>query len=169
MSNNYDVPQPILLGTIDISKAGIRPKMYVGDLNSDGRMELLMVQSVGGVDTKYLPHQVQCMTAFDLDGNVLWQVGKPDPNPGGPGADYPIQIYDIDGDGHNEVLCVMNKKFLILDGKTGEVKKAYDLPAEEAHDCIIIANLTGNDFPRDVILKDRYHQLWAMDKDFNAQ
>ena len=168
MSNNNGIPQPILLGTIDISKAGKRPKMYVGDLNSDGRMELLMVQSVGGVDTKYLPHQIQSMTAFDLEGNILWQVGKPDSNPGGPGADYPIQIYDIDGDGHNEVLCVMNKKFLVLDGKTGEVKKSYDLPAEKAHDCIIIANLTGNDFPQDIILKDRYHQLWAMDKDFNV-
>src|SRR5699024_10648343 len=58
-------------------------------------------------------------------------------------------------------------KFLILDGKTGEVKKSYDLPAEEAHDCIIIANLTGNDFSQDIILKDRYQQLWAMDKNFN--
>ena len=169
MSNlDYEVPQPILLGTIDVSEAGKRSKMYVGDLNGDGRMELLMVQSDGGIDDRYVPHQVQCMTAYDLEGNILWQVGKPVPDPGGPGSDYPVQIYDIDGDGHNEVLCVMNKKFLILNGQTGEVKKTYDLPADEAHDCIIIANLTGKDFPQDIILKDRYHQLWAMDKDFNT-
>lgn len=158
--------QPILLSTIDLTRAGKSTKMYLGDLNSDGRMELLMVQPDGGIDDRYVPHQVQCMTAFDLDGNMLWQVGEPSANPGGPGSDYPVQIYDLDGDGKNEVLCVMDKEFLVLDGKTGERKQTYRLPDPEAHDCIIIANLSGNKFPQDIILKDRYRQLWAMDKDF---
>lgn len=155
------------IGKIDVSESGIRSKMYVGDLTGDGRMDLLMVQPDGGIDNRYVPHQVQSMTAFDLDGNLLWRVGDPDSNPGGPGSDYPVQIYDIDGDGYNEVLCVMEKQFLILDGQTGETKKKYDLPHPEAHDCIIIANLTGGDRPQDIILKDRYHKLWAFDNTFN--
>jgi hypothetical protein len=156
-----------LLGEIDISAAGARSKMLLGDLNQDGKMEILMVQANGGIDDRYVPHQVICLTAYDLQGNMLWQVGKPDDNAGGPGSDYPAQIYDIDGDGINEVLCVMDKKFLIISGKTGEVKKSFDLPDPEAHDCIIIANLTGNSFPQDIILKNRYRKLWAMDKEFN--
>lgn len=158
---------PILLGTIDLRAAGHHNKMLLGDINGDGRMEVVLVQPDGGIDDRYIPHQVVCLTAFDLQGSVLWQVGKPDLNPGGPGSDYPAQIYDIDGDGSNEVLCVMDKQFKIIDGKTGTIKKSYDLPDEYAHDCIIIANLSGNERPQDIILKDRYKRLWAMDKNFD--
>ncbi|WP_231735423.1 hypothetical protein [Gracilibacillus massiliensis] len=139
--------------------------MFIGDLTGDGRMDLLMVQPDGGIDDRYVPHQVEAMTAFDLEGNLLWQAGEPSHTPGGPGSDYPVQIYDIDGDGYNEVLCVKNKQFLILDGQTGEIKRSFSLPDDHAHDCIIIANLSGNTFAQDIILKDRYHQMWAMNKD----
>ncbi|MCR2805642.1 rhamnogalacturonan lyase family protein [Paenibacillus soyae] len=156
-----------LIQTLDISQAGLRTKMLLGDLDGDGRMEIVMVQPDGGIDDRYVPHQVQCMTAFDLDGNVLWQVGTPDPNCGGPGSDYPAQLYDIDGDGRCEVLCVMNKRFFILDGRTGQEKRSFELPSELAHDCIIIANLSGGSYAADIILKDRYRTLWALDRDFN--
>jgi hypothetical protein len=158
---------PYKLRSLDISRAGQRNKMLLGDLNGDGRMEIVMVQPDGGIDDRYVPHQVQCLTAYDLEGGLLWQVGTPDPNCGGPGSDYPAQIYDIDGDGWNEVLCVMDKRFLVLDGRTGRVKRSFDLPDEYAHDCILIANLSGADHAGDVILKDRYRKLWAMDQDFN--
>ena len=167
VKDTTEANSPVLLGKLDISQAGFRNKMLLGDLNSDGKMEILMVQPDGGIDDRYVPHQVQCLTAFDLQGNLIWQVGTPDEDAGGPGSDYPAQIYDIDGDGHNEVLCVMNKRFFILEGSTGSVKKVYDLPDPEAHDCIIIANLTGKAFPQDIILKDRYKKMWAFDKDFN--
>lgn len=164
---DYSQSQAVLLGEIDISSAGKNCKMYIGDLTGSGRMDLLLVQPDGNIDDRYVPHQVEAMTAYSLDGDILWQVGQPSENPGGPGSDYPVQIYDIDGDGYNEVLCVMNKQFLILDGKTGQLKERYDLPADEAHDCIIIANLTGKDVPQDIILKDRYAQLWALDRQFH--
>ncbi|SFM43229.1 hypothetical protein SAMN04487943_11812 [Gracilibacillus orientalis] len=158
--------EPVLLRKLDLLKSGKNCKMFLGDLTGDGRMDLLMVQPDGGIDDRYVPHQVEAMTAFDLEGNILWQVGTPSKAPGGPGSDYPVQIYDIDGDGYNEVLCVMEKQFYILDGATGQTKKSYSLPNEEAHDCIIIANLTGNPFPQDIILKDRYHQMWALNNEF---
>ncbi|XEC96314.1 hypothetical protein AB6A23_07155 [Paenibacillus tarimensis] len=163
---NVSEQKAVLLRTIGIREAGLRCKMLLGDLDGDGRMELVMVQPDGGIDDRYVPHQVLCMTAYDLDGKLLWQVGTPDPNAGGPGSDYPAQICDIDGDGLNEVLCVMNKRFLVLDGRTGKTKRSFELPGEEAHDCIVIANLSGNSVPQDIILKDRYRKLWAMDKDF---
>ena len=34
----------------------------------------------------------------------------------------PMQIYDIDGDGFDEVITAKNFEILILDGRTGEVK-----------------------------------------------
>ena len=159
--------QPVLLGRIDLGQAGVRSKMLVGDIDGDGRMELVMVQADGGIDDRYVPHQVICVTAYDLDGRMLWQVGKPDEHAGGPGSDYPAQVYDIDGDGYLEVLCVMNDRFLVLDGRSGAVKASHALPDEHAHDCIIICNLRGMPHAQDIILKDRYRRLWALDRDMN--
>ncbi|WNQ09501.1 FG-GAP-like repeat-containing protein [Paenibacillus aurantius] len=156
-----------LLGEIDIRQAGPRCKMLLGDLNGDGRMELLLVQADNRQDVRYIPHQVQCLTAFDLEGRVLWQTGTPDPGAGGQGSDYPAQIADIDGDGHLEVICVMNDRLIILDGRTGERKAVHELPDPQAHDCIVVANLTGAPFAGDLILKDRYHRMWAFDNQFN--
>jgi len=152
---------------IDVSAAGPRCKVLLGDLNNDGRMELLFVQADGGIDDRYVPHQVIALTAFTIDGQLLWQVGEPRMDAGGPGSDYPVQIYDWDQDGSNEVLCVMDKELLVLNGHDGSVKRRLPLPAEYAHDCIIICNLRGTPEAQDIILKDRYRQLWAMDQDWN--
>lgn len=159
--------EPVLLRKLDISAAGKNTKLYTGDLTGNGKKDLLLVQPDGGIDDRYIPHQVQAMTAYDVNGNLLWQVGTLEDHPGGPGSDYPIQIYDIDGDGKNEVICVMEKQFYVLEGGTGKVKRKFSLPSEDAHDCIIIANLAGNAFPQDIILKNRYEQMWALDYDFN--
>ncbi|WP_168120014.1 hypothetical protein [Paenibacillus sp. HB172176] len=165
---NLSTREAVLVGKIDIAEAGDRCKLLLGDLDGDGRMELLMVQANGGIDDRYVPHQVQCLTAYNLDGKLLWQAGQPDPQPGGPGSDYPAQICDIDGDGANEVVCVMDKKLLVLDGRTGAVKREGALPDDEAHDCIIIANLSGGEAARELIVKDRYRRMWALDSDFQV-
>lgn len=165
--NQEMIKEPILIGKLDIRAAGPRCKMLLGDLNGDGRMEMLLVQPDNRQDVRYIPHQVQCLTAFDLEGNLLWQTGKPDPGAGSQGSDYPAQIVDIDGDGRMEVLCVMDSRLIVINGHDGSVRSSHELPDPEAHDCIIIANLTGNPNGRDFILKDRYHRMWAMDRNFN--
>lgn len=160
--------EPVLIGRLDIRAAGPRCKMLLGDLNGDGRMEMLLVQPDNRQDVRYIPHQVQCLTAYDLEGNLLWQTGKPDPGAGSQGSDYPAQIVDIDGDGHLEVVCVMENRVLVINGHDGSVRSSHELPDPEAHDCIIVANLTGSPRTRDIILKDRYRRLWAMDHQFNV-
>src|SRR5690625_7951265 len=85
--NTKDTSESHLIGKIDVSEVGIRSKMYVGDLTGDGRMDILMVQPDGGIDNRYVPHQVQSMTAFDLDGTVLWWVGECELNTGDAGSD----------------------------------------------------------------------------------
>jgi len=158
---------PILINQIDIKKAGKNCKILIGDINGDGRMELVCVQPDGGIDDRYVPHQITCVTAFSLTGEMLWQYGSPVDEPGGFGSDFPAQIHDINADGKLEVLIVMDKTFKILDGSNGSVKKEYPLPDEMAHDCIIIANLSGGPVAQDIILKNRYFDMWALDKDFN--
>src|SRR4029077_2204596 len=100
------------------------------------------------------------------------------------------QIHDIDGDGRNEVVCVMDHQLLALDGRTGKVKYSAPVPAPSpipeiykdnlnhwgglyddrgAHIpacAITFADLTGTGARRDVILSGHYHQTVAMDSKF---
>lgn len=154
-----------LIGSIDIRKAG-GGKGLLGDIDGDGRMELVLVQADSDIDDRYVPHQITCITAYRLTGELMWQVGTPCKIPGNFGSDFPAQIYDIDGDGQQEILCVMKKCFLVLNGRDGSLKEEHALPAEEAHDCIIIANLSGGDHPSDIILKDRYVRMWALNRNW---
>lgn len=155
-----------VLGSIDITAAG-GGKCLLGDLDGDGRMELVVVQADSDIDDRYVPHQITCVTAYRLTGEMLWQIGECHEKCGSFGSDFPAQVYDIDADGKSEILCVMNQEFLILDGMTGSVKCRYPLPDEQAHDCIILADLTGKGRPTDIILKDRYRRMWALDSDWN--
>ena len=154
-----------LIGTVEIAAAG-GGKGLLGDIDGDGRMELVIVQGNSGIDDRYVPHQVSCVTAYRLTGELLWQVGTPMEVPGNFGSDFPAQIYDWDGDGKLEILCVMEKRFCVLDGCTGALKQSHELPAPYAHDCILIANLSGGKRASDVILKDRYRHMWALNNRF---
>jgi hypothetical protein len=161
----------VKINEIDISSAGAGKRMLLGDVTGDGRLDFVMMQGDQMADDRYIGHQVNCLTAFDFEGNQLWQVGNPSAG-ASTGSDIPAQIYDIDGDGENEVVAcmdnnVISRKFVILDGKTGEVEDQFDYPGENAHDTILFANLSGNSYASDIILKDRYDNLWAMDNDWN--
>ena len=157
-----------LLKRVDTKMCGKGCRMWLGDIDGDGRMEIVMVQPDGGFDDRFYPHSVQCATAFDLEGNMLWRVGEPDPEVTGSGSDIPAQIYDIDDDGCNEFICCMKDGLYIFNGKTGKLKSKHPLPDDEAHDCIVIADLEGRGYARNIILKNRYHKLWALDADFKV-
>ncbi len=153
---------------IDISAAGLFCRMWLGDIDGDGRMEIVMVQPDSGFDDRYWPHSVRCATAFDLGGKILWQIGAPDPDARPSGSDIPAQIYDIDGDGELEFICAMDDELRFYEGKTGRLKAARPLPDPHAHDCIVIADLEGAGRPGNIILKDRYERLWALDRNFDV-
>ncbi|MGN0318169.1 MAG: hypothetical protein ACI4E1_09600 [Lachnospira sp.] len=128
-----------------------------------------------------------CLTAIDLDGNVLWQRGEPIKNYefGKISCDMPLQVYDIDGDGVDEVITSKNFEIMILDGKTGEIKKKAkmpeSLPEEDGNiigvpnkeyafdrinaDGIRICNFSGKDRPSDILVKDRYCRVYALNSD----
>jgi hypothetical protein len=157
---------PVQVSTWDISKISGTPGLRLGDINGDGRMEIVMGQptdqsTLGGGT----PQIVVCVTAFDLKGKQLWQVGTPGQFHGA-SSDIPIQVYDMDGDGAAEVFAAMdNKSISVIDGKTGTVKRKINLPAANSNDCIIFANLTGKEWAQDIIVKDRYTTVWAITSD----
>ncbi len=135
--------------------------LRVGDLNGDGAPDLLVTQS------DYGSREIRCLTALTIAGERLWQTGVPSAANGRVYSDLPVQVYDWDNDGVNEVLYIRQARYaepceylcgdcmireranryegqafmVVLDGLTGREKTAVPLPAP-ADDCILLYNTT---------------------------
>src|SRR5687767_5675917 len=157
------VAEPVLIASVDTRSGGTGARLLLGDLTGDGRLDLVTMQPTFSADDRFIGRQVQALTAYDFGtGQQLWQIGTPDPRVTNNGTDIPAEIYDIDGDGDNDVIAVMDNQLRFFEGSTGVQTKAYPLTHPEAHDTIIIANFRGTARPRDIVLKDRYNQVWAL-------
>jgi len=157
--------EAVLVSTIDLKGVSGCPGLRLGDINGDGKMEIVMAQPTDQNAVSGGGQIVVCVTAFDLKGKQLWQYGKPG-NFHTASSDVPIQVYDLDGDGAAEVFAAMDTKSItVLDGATGKLKSTIPLPATGSNDCIAFANLTGKAWPQDIIVKTRYTQFWAMTSD----
>ncbi len=166
-----------LVSLIDVKDFGAET-CRIGDLSGDGAPDLLFVQSVYGT------REITCLTATTIHGDVIWQVGAPSLDNGRIYSDLPVQVYDWDGDGRNEVLYVRqatyaehgvpegqpreratryegNATMVVLDGETGEERDTFDLPAP-ADDCFLFADLTGRGRREDLVVKDRYWNMWGV-------
>jgi hypothetical protein len=160
--------EPQLVTRVDTSAAGTGARALLGDVTGDGRLDLVLMQPDYSTDDRYVGHQVQALTAYDLGtGALLWQIGTPDPRVTNNGTDIPAQVYDLDGDGDNEVLAVMGGRFQVFAGATGTPVRSFALPAADAHDAIAIGNFRGTPHAQDIVLKDRYNQVWALDQNGN--
>ena len=152
---------PVLVSTFDISKYVGTPGLRLGDINGDGKMEIVIGQPMPQPGA-YTPQQVVCITAYDLKGKQLWQYGTPGTNHGA-SSDIPIQVYDMDGDGKSEVFANMSTtEMTVLDGTTGTLLRKIPLPQDGANDSIAFANLRGKAWPQDILVKTRYSQNWAI-------
>ena len=155
--------EPVLVTSVDTRSGGTGARLLLGDLTGDGRLDLVTMQPTFSADDRFIGRQVQALTAYDFGtGQQLWQIGTPDPRVTNNGTDIPAEIYDIDGDGDNDVIAVMQNELRFFEGSTGQLTKAFPLPHPEAHDTIIIANFRGTARPQDIVLKDRYNQVWAL-------
>ena len=170
-----------LVSNIDTKQFGAET-IRIGDLNGDGAPDLLFVQSIYGT------RKVSCLTATTILGNVLWQVGDPSAENAHIYSDLPVQVYDWDNDGRNEVLYVQQARYaepvfirswdgrqarerarsyegdatmIVLDGSTGREKRRFPLPAPP-DDSFLFADLTGQGRRRDLVVKDRYWNLWGI-------
>lgn len=120
--------------------------LKLADVNGDGRLEMLMLQSAGqlqsdvygdnylktlGVDAE--DKALYCLTAIDLAGNVLWQDGKQwdrdYPFTGHGGSDMMV-VDDVDADGKLEVVVASHGRIRLLDAATGRCKAEGSLPAD---------------------------------------
>ena len=163
---------------------GTGRQVRFGDLLGDGRRGMVLAQpAIHTVRQSY--SVIGALTAVSADGEVLWQAGNPVAHPPPLAADLPFQIHDVDGDGRAEVVCVRDFEIQCLDAATGRCK--FSRPAPEAPaanpllrhvvthfgsptgddlprvcvDALAFADLAGRGARRDILIKDRYHHIWA--------
>jgi rhamnogalacturonan endolyase len=168
-------PKPKLWKKFNTPKFGAGRNARFGDLDGDGRLDMLIAQNIPRVRGDAFDH-ISCLTAIDFDGKLLWQSGRPDPRNGLLTNDTPFQIQDMDGDGRNEVVLVRDFKLQILEGKTGKVLRSTWMPqAPPANkerpyelnngDSLALFNLSGNKGRQDILVKDRYQNFWVFNRE----
>jgi hypothetical protein len=127
-----------------------------GDVDGDGEAEIVSARNKDENDV----HYTSSVVVHRLDGTVLWRWGDPGIGRNKLHHDVACQIHDWDGDGKNEVVLAAKGAIVEIDGATGREKRRIAIP-EDASDCIVFANLSGGDWPSDVLVKTRYGQIWA--------
>lgn len=136
--------------------------IVAGDLDGNGEVEIVSAENFNHEDT----HFTSAAAAHRLDGTVIWRWGEPDIGRKEWFHDVALQIHDWDGDGRAEVILSAKNHVIELDGTTGNERRRLPLPPD-ASDCLVFCDLQGKGRPSDVLVKDRYHQIWAYDHDWN--
>ena len=126
------------------------------DVDGDGEVEIVSAENANKNDVHYTSTAV----AQKLDGSVLWRWGNPAIGRKKWHHDVACQIHDWDGDGKNEVVLCTKGYIVELDGATGRQRRKIAI-ADDASDCLVFCNLTGGNRPTDVLVKNRYHRIWA--------
>ncbi|HXG63055.1 MAG TPA: hypothetical protein VNO22_16910 [Planctomycetota bacterium] len=175
-------PRPRLWRKFETPEFGCGRNVRFGDLDGDGRPEMVFAQVVSKVDTGNFV-EASCVTAVTLEGRVLWEIGRPNPRNTLLTSDTPFQVHDIDGDGRSEVFLVRDFKLQIVEGATGRVRRWAWLPAvpeeyrqkkyeikERPHelntgDSICFFDLSGKGRRTEILVKDRYRYFWVYDAD----
>ncbi|MBR1920078.1 MAG: hypothetical protein IJ831_10695 [Spirochaetales bacterium] len=177
-------PKMKLWKKISLGNFGAGRQIRFGHLTGTDEMFFIICQHQKRVFKDRYPF-ISCMTAVSVDtGKVLWQIGEPRDSDDvyEITTDLPFQIYDIDGDGIDEVICAYDYRLRILDGRNGNEKKSCLVPmnTQDPHtlinieynihameylnvDAIRICNVSGNERPSDILIKDRYARLWVYD------
>lgn len=185
--NIAQYPKMKLWKTIDLQNFGTGRQIRFGHLTGTEDWHIVLAQAQKRVFKDAYCH-ISCLTAIDLNGKILWQRGEPSAEfaVANLTADVPLQVYDIDNDGIDEVITFKNFEILILDGRTGEIKKKAKSPLYEDVDNRIgipfdqyafdrlnldgirIANFSGNEHPSDLLIKDRYSRVYALNSDLEV-
>ncbi len=168
-------PSPKLWRRLSTKGFGTDRNLRVGDLDGDGDNEIVLAQprSYLGSDNFCM---VSSLTALDLDGQVLWQVGDVTGRAHETTADLCFQLHDIDGDGRAEVIYAHDFSLNIADGATGETRLSVPTPptcppeaagaypmARVIGDSLHFCDLAGSGRKDTIVLKDRYTQAWVYD------
>lgn len=147
-SAKAELPAPRLVSKVSFGPWGGQVLRF-GDLDGDGKPEVLAVQSRGQFITS--------LAAFSIDGELLWTRGRPSKRHKTVAADLPIQIFDWNRDGRDEIILIRNFKLQILRGRDGKILDEVDISGKDSLHIFSV----GKQFH--LLAKDRYRRVWVFD------
>ncbi|MCO8122095.1 hypothetical protein NHH03_10125 [Stieleria sp. TO1_6] len=171
------MPAAKLWKSIETRDFGADRNLRFADLDGDGQLEIVIaqIQHHGPTDSN---SEVSCITAIDLAGKVLWQIGSQDRYRHHLTNDVGFQVHDFDGDGACEVIYCRDMRIVIADGRTGDEIRSAPTPENPntkfpanrfpniLGDSLTLADLRGQGRSNDLLIKDRYGHVWAMTDQF---
>ncbi|MCK5861453.1 MAG: hypothetical protein KAH38_03145 [Candidatus Hydrogenedentes bacterium] len=133
--------------------------VVAADLTGDGVPEIISAENFNEGDV----HYTSAVAVHKLDGRLLWHWGKPDIGRKTWHHDVACQAHDWDENGQIDVTVCEAGAIVELDGRTGVEKRRIPIE-KDATDCIVFCDLAGKGRPTDVLVKNRYNQIWAYDQ-----
>ncbi len=179
------LPPMELRAEIDVRGHAIGRQLRFADLDGDGRPELLFAVPTFHQGRRWSYRKLARLSALDLAGRVLWERGRVQSDSTDITADLPVQAADR-GRG-TEVVACFGWSLEVLDARTGRTRHKTLTPRPpkmepywdeinmywgDGHgddlprvipDAIRLCNFTGRAPHADLFIKDRYHNVWALD------
>lgn len=135
--------------------------LLIADINNDGRKEFVFSQGPGSLGVEaFQPDKasgwrrnhvtaedlaLDCLTAIDLSGEILWQTGRPWQRSypfrthGGANA---MLVADVDGDGRPEFWRIHGRRLEMIEGRTGQARRVHELDSDSYYK-LVAARLSG--------------------------
>jgi rhamnogalacturonan endolyase len=102
-----DHPAMVRWRNFEISEFGTDQNIRLGDLTGDGNKEIVFIRR-----KPEDPRAVGAITVMNLEGEVLWAYGRREEPFTGYGAELPVQVHDLDGDGQREVIYISTIRYI---------------------------------------------------------
>ena len=153
-----DHPAMVRWKRFDTGEYGTNQNIRLGDLNGDGNKEIVFIRpDVSG-------SEVGSVSVINLDGELIWQYGSLRKCETCSGAELPVQVHDLDGDGSREVIFVSKGRIHLLDGQSGKLIRRIGIPGTGDVNTLIFADLLGVGRDNCMLLSDREHMLKALNE-----